>query len=165
MYHAMNIYGITLDMIAHRPVVILKNTEDTDTVPIWISAQEAVSIAAELFSSDVSSQHGRSDLLSMLLEKMGMKVAQISIDGLKDGVFSASVRFDGDGALRLDIRPFEALSLALKYKMPVMVADAVMERASLLAMGDETIARENDARRFVEFLENLDPADLGKYPM
>jgi hypothetical protein len=35
----------------------------------------------------------------------------------------------------------------------------------MLAMADETIARENDARRFVDFLENLDPADLGKYPM
>jgi hypothetical protein len=46
-----------------------------------------------------------------------------------------------------------------------MVADDVMARASVLAMTDETIARENDARRFVDFLENLDPTDLGKYPM
>jgi hypothetical protein len=46
-----------------------------------------------------------------------------------------------------------------------MLADEVMARASMLAMTDEKIARENDARRFVDFLENLDPSDLGKYPM
>jgi hypothetical protein len=46
-----------------------------------------------------------------------------------------------------------------------MVADEVMARGSMLAMNDETIARENDARRFIDFLENLQPADLGKYPM
>jgi len=32
-------------------------------------------------------------------------------------------------------------------------------------MTDEKIARENDARRFIDFLESLDPAELGKYPM
>ena len=166
MYHEMKVFGFTLDTIAHRPLVILKDAEDTNTVPIWISNQEAVSIAAELFSSGLSAQNGRSDLLSLLLERMEMRVAMISIDGLNDGVFTASIQIDREGGeLRFDVRPYEALLIALKYKLPVMVADEVMARASMLAMDDETIARENDARRFVDFLENLDPSELGKYPM
>jgi bifunctional DNase/RNase len=166
MHHKMKVFGFTLDTIAQRPVVILKDAEGNNTVPIWISSLEAASIAAELISCDVSSQSGRGDLLSALLEKMGMSVATISIDNLHDGVFTASVRFSSEGGeIRLDVRPFEALIISLKYKQPVMVADEVMARASMLAMDDETIARENDARRFVDFLENLDPAELGKYPM
>ena len=166
MYHKMKVFGFTLDTIAQRPVVILKDAEDNNTVPIWISSLEAASIAAELISCDVSSQNGRGDLLSALLEKMGMGVATISIDNLRDGVFTASVGFSSEGGeIRLDVRPYEALIISLKYKQPVMVADEVMARASMLAMDDETIARENDARRFVDFLENLDPAELGKYPM
>jgi len=166
MYHKMKVFGFTLDAIAHRPVVILKDAEGNNTVPIWISSLEAASIAAELISCDVSSQNGRGDLLSALLEKMGMSVAKISIDNLHDGVFTASVSFSSEGGeIRLDVRPYEALIISLKYKQPVMVADEVMARASMLAMDDETIARENDARRFVDFLENLDPAELGKYPM
>jgi len=162
----MKVFGFTLDAIAQRPVVILKDAEDNNTVPIWISSLEAASIAAELISCDVSSQNGRGDLLSALLEKMGMGVATISIDNLRDGVFTASVGFSSEGGeIRLDVRPYEALIISLKYKQPVMVADEVMARASMLAMDDETIARENDARRFVDFLENLDPAELGKYPM
>ncbi len=166
MYHKMKVYGFTLDTLAHRPVVILKNAEDTQTVPIWISSREAVSIAAELINSDVSTQNGRGDLLSLLLDKMAMGVARISIDGLDDGVFTASVTLNREsGKVRINVRPSEALIISLKYKLPVMISDEVMARASMLAMTDETIARENDARRFIDFLENLDPADLGKYPM
>ena len=166
MYHKMKVFGFTLDTIAQRPVVILKDAEDLNTVPIWIGSLEAVSIAAELVSCDLSSQNGRGDLLSLLMEKLAMGVTTISIDTLHEGVFTASVTFRSeDGEISVSVRPYEALVISLKYKLPVMVADEVMARASMLAMADETIARENDARRFVDFLENLDPADLGKYPM
>ena len=166
MYHKMKVFGFTLDTLAHRPVVILKDGEDTHTIPIWISSLEAVSIAAELINGDMSSQNGRVDLLSLLLEKITMEVTAISIDSLNDGVFTASVTFrKKNGEVRINVRPSEALIISLKYKLPVLVADDVMARASMLAMTDETIARENDARRFVDFLEHLDPAELGKYPM
>jgi bifunctional DNase/RNase len=166
MYHKMKVFGFTLDTIAQRPVVILKDAEDANTVPIWIGSMEAVSIAAELISSDISAQNGRGDLLSKLLEKMEMKVTMISIDTLNDGVFSATVTVSCEsGEIRLNVKPYEALIISLKYGLPVMVADEVMARGSMLAMNDETIARENDARRFIDFLENLQPADLGKYPM
>jgi hypothetical protein len=162
----MKVFGFTLDTIAQRPVVILKDADDANTVPIWINSMEAVSIAAELISSDISAQNGRGDLLSKLLEKMDMKVTMISIDTLNDGVFSANVTVCCEtGEIMLNVKPFEALIISLKYRLPVMVADEVMARGSMLAMSDETIARETDARRFIDFLENLQPADLGKYPM
>jgi hypothetical protein len=41
----------------------------------------------------------------------------------------------------------------------------VVMRASLLDLKDATSVRENDARRFADFLENLDPDEMGKYPM
>jgi len=165
MYHKMKVFGFAYDAIAQRPMVILKDSEETNTVPIWIGSLEAISIAAELISSDLSSQNGRGDLLSMLLGKMAMQVTMITIDSLNDGVFAASVTLSGKSEMKIDVKPYEALIISLKYKLPVMLADEVMSRASMLAMTDEKIARENDARRFVDFLENLDPADLGKYPM
>ena len=72
MYHKMKVFGFTLDTIAQRPVVILKDAEDLNTVPIWIGSLEAVSIAAELVSCDLSSQNGRGDLLSLLMEKLAI---------------------------------------------------------------------------------------------
>lgn len=166
MYHEMTVFGFTLDSIAHRPVVILKDAKESNTVPIWISAIEAVSIAAELISRDISGQSGRGDLLTILFEQTGMKVTRIAIESISNGVFKASVSFViNNDEFKVDVRLCEALITALKYKLPVMVAEDVVARASLDALNDEMIAQENDARRFVDFLESLDPADLGKYPM
>ena len=41
----------------------------------------------------------------------------------------------------------------------------MVAQASTRALSDESVAREYDARRFVDYLENLNPGDLGKYPM
>jgi uncharacterized protein len=166
MHHKMKIFGFTLDTLAQRPVVILKDAEDNNTIPIWIGSMEAVSMAAQLISGDIMSQSGREDLFSKLMEKMEMKVANVSIDSLNDGVFTSTVTLSSEtGEIRIDVRPYEAIAISLKYDLPIMVSDEVMARGSVLAMNDESIARENDARRFIDFLENLEPSDLGKYPM
>jgi hypothetical protein len=166
MYHEMTVYGLALDALSQRPVVILKDAQEQTTVPIWISNMEVVAIAAELIGRDLASQSGRGDLLSVLMKEMGMTVAMITVDNLHDGIFTATIRFvRGEEEVKVTVRPSEALITALKYKLPVMVAAEVVTRASLLDLKDETIVRENDARRFADFLENLDPVEMGKYPM
>jgi bifunctional DNase/RNase len=162
----MKVFGFTLDNLAQRPIVILKDAEENNSIPIWIGSMEAVSMVAQLISSDISTKDGGTDLLSKLMEKMGMEVSMISIDDLHDGAFSATLTLKCEREeIKLDVRPYEALCVSLKYDLPVMVADNVLARGSMMAMKDETIARENDARRFIDFLEKLDPCDLGKYPM
>ncbi|HEY6839449.1 MAG TPA: bifunctional nuclease family protein, partial [Geobacteraceae bacterium] len=71
----------------------------------------------------------------------------------------------GTDEFRVDVRTCEALIASLKYEVPVLVSEEVVARASTIALEDATIAEENDARRFVDYLEKLNPADLGKYPM
>lgn len=166
MYLEMTVFGFTMDSLAGRPVVILKDARDSNTVPIWLSTSEALSIAAELMLWDSSGRSGRKDLMTLLMENTGTEIGSIVIEGLSDGVFTALVMFMRNGEeLPVAVRPCEAIITALKYKMPIRVAEEVLQRASVLAMSDEEVARENNVRRFTEFLENLDPATLGKYPM
>ncbi len=166
MYHEMTVFGLALDTLSQRPVVILKDAEEKTTVPIWISNMEVVALAAEMISRDIASQSGRGDLLTELMKEMGMTVAMIAVDDLNDGIFTTTIRFvHGEEEVKVPVRPGEALITALKYKLPVMVAADVVTRASCLELKDETVVRENDARRFADFLENLDPEEMGKYPM
>ncbi len=166
MYREMKIYGFTIDNLAEQPVVILRDAADGNSIPVWMSSAEAVAIAAELLSRDAARLSGRNELHAALLEKLGLKVAMVAIDGLNDGRFSASVSFKGDGQeIRIDVRPAEALVTALSNSLPVMVAEAVIEQASSQAMSDEGIAQETAARRFAAYLDKLDPSALGKYPM
>jgi len=166
MYHEMTIHGFTLDSLAHRPVVILKDSRDRNTVPIWLNANEAVAMAAELVGRDQASQRNGGDLLGGLLEKLSMQISQVTIEGVQDGIYRASVRFQLDGEeIRVEVRASEALLTSLKYKLPVHVADEVVQQASRLDDGEDEVAQETAARRFADFLENLDPAIMGKYPM
>jgi uncharacterized protein len=166
MFHEMTVVGFTLDSLAHRPVVILKDAQDYNTVPLWLNTADAVAMAAELVGRDLSDHQNRQDLFTALLGSLGMKARQVVIEGVRDGIYRASVRFEQNGEeLRVEVRPCEALLASLKYKLPVLVAAAVVEEASRLMGNEEQVVQENDARRFVDFLENLDPATMGKYPM
>ncbi|RII27631.1 MAG: hypothetical protein CXR31_05185 [Geobacter sp.] len=166
MSHEMTIHGFTLDSLAHRPVVILKDSGDRNTVPIWLNANEAVVMAAELVGRDLASQRRGGDLLSCLLETLGMEVYRVAIEAVQDGIYQASVCFRRNGEdIRVEVRPSEALLTSLKYRLPVHVADEVVQQASRLTDGEDESAQETAARRFADFLENLDPALMGKYPM
>ncbi len=166
MYHEMKVYGFAIDSIANRPLVILKDERDNNTIPIWISSTEAFAVASELVLWETSSSSKRKDLMALFLEMTGTEVGSISIDGGSEGGFSASVKFvRGGEEFVVAVRPCEAIIAALKYKLPILVAEDVLRSASVSAVNGEELGGEHNARRFADYLENLDPADLGKYPM
>ena len=79
---------------------------------------------------------------------------------------AAAVRFEGgrEGII-MQVRPSEAIVAAMRFNLPIMVAEEVVSQTSVMDLQDERVQKEATAQRLVEFLENLDPATLGKYPM
>ena len=167
MYLEMKVYGFALDAIAQMPVIILKDADEKHAVPVWISTSESVTFAAEFVGREVSLRNGRKDLFTTLIERLGMSIASIAIESLKDGVFTASVRLAAPDAeeMRLELHVSEAMLLSLKYRVPVLVNSELLTQVSTLDMNEEGFAQENNARRFIDFLDQLDPTTLGKYPM
>lgn len=166
-YLEMKVFGFALDAIAQMPVIILKDADEKHAVPVWINASDSVSFAAEFVGREVSARSGRKDLFTSLLERLGMSVSSIRIDDLQSGVFTASVRLaSADGEqMTLEIHVSEAMLLSLKYRLPVLVNSEILTQVSTLDMNEEGFAKENNARRFVDFLDHLDPSAMGKYPM
>ena len=166
-YLEMKVYGFALDAIAQMPVIILKDAEEKHAVPVWINASEAVAFAAELVGRDVSARSGRKDLFNSLMERLGMSVSSIVIESLKEGVFTSSVRLAPASGeeMRLELHVSEAMLVSIKYRLPIMVNSELLTQVSTLDMNEEGFAKENNARRFVDFLDHLDPSAMGKYPM
>jgi len=163
----MHVFGFALDAIAQMPVIILKDVDGVHTVPVWVNAAESVAFAAEFVGREISLRSGRKDLFSSLLDRLDMKICMISIDDLKDGLFTSSVQIEtalGE-QLRVELHVSEAMLLSLKYRMPVMVKREILGNIATLDMNEEDFAKENNARRFVDFLDQLDPSSMGKYPM
>jgi uncharacterized protein len=167
MYLEMKVFGFALDAIAQMPVIILKDADEKHAVPVWINASESVPFAAEFVGREVYVRSGRKDVFASLVERLGMSVSSIVIESLLDGIFTASVRLASEGAeeMRLELHVSEAMLLSLKYRLPVMVNSELLTQVSTLDMNEEGFARENNARRFVDFLDQLDPSAMGKYPM
>ena len=167
MYLEMKVHGFALDAIAQMPVIILKDAEEKHTVPVWINASESVSFAAEYVGREMSIRNGRKDVFATLVEKLGMTVSRIVIESLRDGIFTSTVELaSADGEeISLELHVSEAMLLSLKYRLPVMVNSELLSQVSRLDMNEEGFARENNARRFVDFLDQLDISTMGKYPM
>src|SRR5512140_2585779 len=114
MYHEMKVFGFTIDSIANRPVVILKDARGNNTIPVWVSTTEALAIAADLVLGERPSGRGNKGLIPLSLEKTGTRVGAISIDGLHDGVFTAVVKFLRDNEeILMDVGACEAIRMAL----------------------------------------------------
>ncbi|HBA86773.1 MAG TPA: bifunctional nuclease family protein [Geobacter sp.] len=166
MYLEMKVFGFALDAIAQMPVIILKDAEEKNAVPVWINPSESISFAAQFVGREMSPRNSRKDVFTALLDQLGMTVSSIMIESLRDGIFTASVRVRKEGEeARLELHVVEAMLLSLKYQMPVLVNDELLTQVSTLDMNEEGFARENNARRFVDFLDHMDPASMGKYPM
>lgn len=166
MYCEMSVFGFALDSLAQTPMVLLKDAEEENTLPIWLNTVEAVTIAAELINRDAVSGTGGKDLMSRLFEQLQVEIDRVAIDDLDGAMFESYVYCTRDGAeIRIQVRPCEAVVMAMKYSLPIMVDEKVLARASMLNVSDEDEITEETAARFINFLESLDPKDMGKYPL
>ena len=63
--------------------------------------------------------------------------------------------------MTVDSRPSDAIALALRTDAPIFVEEDVISRAKSVEMTKEA----NDSDRLRQWLEKLDPDELGKYEM
>ena len=166
MYQEMTVYGFTIDTVSRRPVVLLKSADGGTTVPLWISVVEGVSIAADLISHDLASKGERNDFLTALLKRVGLQPDRITVERDERGSVTAAVWLkNGSQKLRVDVNLVEALNLTLAYKIPLMVSSGLMDWATKYSLQEEAVVRESDEQRYADYLEGLDPSQMGKYPM
>jgi len=166
MYSEMTIYGFTIDSVSHRPVVLLKDMDGANTVPLWISLKDGVSIAADLLCRDLANKEGRPDFLDSLLKKLGLSLSRVIVDMDESGKIFGNVCMSGPGQDEfVDVGLSEALNVVLSRKIPLMVSSRLVEWATRYALNDELVLSESNERRYADFLENLDPSQMNKLPI
>lgn len=134
MGHQASVRGLGLASGATgegAPVVLLDVREEV--VPIFISRDQAQSIQHAL-DKEPFDRPLTHDLLLDMLAEFGGALDRVRIDGLTDGTFLAKIDAEQyvDGARRertFDARPSDAIALALREDCPILVSDAVVDRA------------------------------------
>ena len=166
----MRVQGMTIDPFTNSPIVVLKDLNDEQAVPIWIGLVEASAIAMELEQVKLPRPMTH-DLLRNVIQMMGGKVARIEVCDLRDNTYYGLVHIElGGEVLKIDSRPSDAIALSLRTDAPIFVAEHVIEesRAVKSAEGvdhEDLTEEERRKKELIEMLEDLDPEDFGKYKM
>ena len=127
----MVVESVRVHMLSSRHVVILKEAARDRYLPIWIGPWEASAIAMNLqgLTPERPLTH---DLFVTTLEELGARIDRVVISELADETFHARILLVRDGrSVEVDARPSDALALAVRSKVPIYAAEAVLEQAAL----------------------------------
>lgn len=129
--------SIRVSLVTQHRVVILKEVDGERHLPIWIGSYEAEAIAMEL-QGVTASRPLPYDLMRNIIDDMGGAVERISVTDLSDDVFYARIVLRQNGReIEVDSRPSDAIALAVRARVPIMVDDGVMEKAGVVLSSDD----------------------------
>ena len=146
MLKQMKIEGLLFDPRSNMYILLLKEVNGNDTLPIWIGRPEADSIALALgkISTPRPLTH---DLIKNVFDSLKMKATKIVVTEIVDNTYYASIYVDKSGTeVPIDSRPSDAIAVAIRTNSPIFVEENVIEQKS----SDE----------LEEWLKNLKPEDF-----
>ncbi|KUJ95489.1 MAG: uncharacterized protein PWR24_1103 [Desulfonauticus sp.] len=165
MFVKMKVFGLALDETTKMPLIILKDESEKYVLPIWIGALEAMAISIPL--NEVKMPRPLThDLFLNTLETMGGSLAEIRITELKDSTYYANLVVKKEGkTLLIDSRPSDAIALALRAKVDIMVDEKILlEVEDLIGSKQQEVLKDEESKKWSEILEKYD-FDLTKYKM
>ena len=167
--------SIRVSLVTQHRVVILKEVSGDRHLPIWIGPFEAEAIAMEL-QSMASARPLPYDLMKTIVNDMGGVIQQVLVTDLAQDVFYAKIIIEQNGKrIEIDSRPSDAIALAVRVKVPILVDETVMDKAGVTLdpegeaeagstperAGDDVPAG-SDLSVFRDFINSLDFEDFEK---
>lgn len=164
----VDVVGVRLELPSNQPVLILRDQQATRYLPLWIGSAEATAISLAL--EGVEPQRPLThDLLAATIVQLGGQVTSVTVSELIEGTFYATINFLNHDSI--SARPSDAVALAVRNKVPVFVAQDVMDLAGMdLALDDDFVAddasfnetemSQEDLDKFRAFLDEIQPEDF-----
>lgn len=168
----MQLGGLGFDPKNMSPIVLLRDNEERNFLPIWIGMFEAAAIAMELqnFKAPRPMTH---DLITDIINKMGGVVHKIIINEILDNTFYAIIEIklkvvtedetnkaiEEKDLIKIDARPSDAVAIAVRTNAPIFVSEAVMVKAKMVNVEKD----EEEGKQFKDFIDNIKPEDFSKY--
>lgn len=128
---AVEVSGISISPPYQGYVVILKEKDGEQWLPIFIGATEAHTISL-LLQGMKYVRPLTYDLFHSLLDASNATVERVEVTELKENTFYALVHLQtSNGSKQVDARPSDAVALALKTKAPIFVSENVFTEAGM----------------------------------
>lgn len=166
--------SIRVSLMSQQRIVILREKDAERYLPIWIGIYEAESITIALQEVEVARPLTH-DLLRNVFRELDARIVQVEVTSLRDDTFYGNIVVERNGnTLNIDSRPSDALAIAVRAHVPILVASRVMDVAGIIPEEDlqegegevksegsvESEESEDRLGVFSDFLEKLDLDDL-----
>lgn len=148
MITQMRVKGLMFDPYNNAYIVILRDEDNTDMLPIWVGKSEASAISLSL-ESVAPPRPMTHDFMKSVLDAYEAKVISVVITDLAENTYFAKIHLMyEDSEYTIDSRPSDAIALALRSNAPIFASD--------------TVIRKQNSEELEQWLENLKPEDFGK---
>ncbi len=165
--------SIRVSLMSQQRIVILREVGEERYLPIWIGIYEAESITIALQEVEVSRPLTH-DLIKNVFNDLDARVVRVEVVALREDTFYGNIVVEVDSkSLNIDSRPSDALAIAVRTHVPILVSRSVMDMAGIVPEkdlkeeGEEVITDEVDISSerlsvFEDFLEELGKEDKDK---
>jgi hypothetical protein len=125
----VDVVAVMVDQSTQQPTVLLQGKRDKRSVALAIGLAEATGIAVPL-QGVTPPRPLTHDLFLTLFGRLKVTLTRVVITDLRDDIFYAIVYLNAGGPeLQLDARPSDAIALAIRAKVPVLVEERVFDKA------------------------------------
>jgi bifunctional DNase/RNase len=126
----MELKRIIINEIHDQQIILLNEVEGDRAFPIVIGMYEVLSINNRVQGRQWPRPMTH-DLICTVIDHLGGDLQDIYINELRDHTYFAKLRVRKDGELvEVDCRPSDAIAVAVTAKVPIYVAEDVLEEAS-----------------------------------
>lgn len=155
----LSIKGISYSQTQNGAYALILNEVDGDRkLPIVIGAFEAQSIAIALEKEIKPPRPLTHDLFKNFSERFDIKLKQVIIHKLVDGVFFSSIICERDKIEEIiDARTSDAIALALRFNAPIFTYKNILDKAGIFLKSD---GGANDSENSEEVLAATDNFDI-----
>ena len=128
--------SIRVGLMSQQRVVILREAEAERYLAIWIDPYMAEQITFALQEVEVARPMTH-DLIREMLRSLEARVVRVEVLSLKADVFYGNIVVEVDHkTLNVDSRPSDALAIAVRTHVPILVSKEVMEAAGIIPEDD-----------------------------
>jgi bifunctional DNase/RNase len=128
--------SVRVNLMSPSRLVVLRETHGERYLPIWVGAYEAEAITVALQEVEMSRPLTH-DLIRSILTRFNARIKRIEIINLREDIFYGNIVCEQNGQeVNIDSRPSDAIALAVRAHVPILVHPDVMSAAAILPEKD-----------------------------